>query len=311
MKAPPKVVPLDWMEAIWSTKLSSNSKLLACYLRSFMNSKSDMAWPSYARIIAETGLSRATVAKYLEQLESEGWIARNRGHKGKNTEYTATIPDAIQAELSSLGAKLVEDSGSSPAKLGSLGAKPELVRQLNTNKQENKQVINNKHSDEDLSIAHWLYNLVLIVAPKTKQPNFNSWADVIRLMRERDGHNHKEIAEVFRWANNDSFWRTNILSPKKLRDQFATLHAKKENENGQNQSSGHQQGHIDPRSRSVVGRAQIAEEQRERERQAAEGNGQVVESPTGDIRPPAGKSVWGNDAGQLGAVIDGDFSRSD
>ena len=95
MKYPPKTVVVAWMNTIWKTDLPSNSKLIACYLRSYMNDKKDIAWPSYATITGETGLSKATVAKYLNVLDEEGWIARNRGHQGKNTEYIATIPEVF------------------------------------------------------------------------------------------------------------------------------------------------------------------------------------------------------------------------
>jgi hypothetical protein len=83
-----------------------------------------------------------------------------------------------------------------------------------------------KFSDDDLSLAETIYIKIKEVAPKTKVPNYNSWADSIRLMREQDGHTASEIKAVFMWANSDSFWRTNILSPSKLRDKFADLHAK-------------------------------------------------------------------------------------
>lgn len=79
---------------------------------------------------------------------------------------------------------------------------------------------------EDLRLAEFIYKGVLRVAPKTKKPNIERWANAVRLMREQDSHTHREIAEVFDWANKDIFWQTNIKSPSKLREQFATLHAK-------------------------------------------------------------------------------------
>lgn len=82
-----------------------------------------------------------------------------------------------------------------------------------------------KFSDDDLNLAEQIYLKIKEVAPKTKVPNYNSWAESIRLMRERDSHTIEEIKAVFIWANSDNFWRTNILSPSKLRDKFATLHA--------------------------------------------------------------------------------------
>jgi uncharacterized protein YdaU (DUF1376 family) len=88
-----------------------------------------------------------------------------------------------------------------------------------------------KFSDVDLQCAEWVYSLVFKVAPASKKPNFESWANTIRLMRESDGLTHQDISDVFTWANNDSFWSVNILSIAKLRTQFAQLQAKMNGDN--------------------------------------------------------------------------------
>lgn len=69
--------------------------------------------------------------------------------------------------------------------------------------------------------------------PKAKAPNLDKWANEIRLMREQDGRTDAEIRAVFTWANQDGFWRSNILSPGKLREKFTTLDLKrKQGSNG-------------------------------------------------------------------------------
>ena len=87
------------------------------------------------------------------------------------------------------------------------------------------------YSDDDKRLAEYIFQGVLQVAPKTKQPNIDNWSNTVRLMREQDNHTHKEIAQVFKWAINDDFWKTNIQSPIKLRKQFASLHSKMVNPN--------------------------------------------------------------------------------
>lgn len=76
---------------------------------------------------------------------------------------------------------------------------------------------------EDTRCAKWLFDVLRRTAPRAKEPNFATWSNDVRLMRERDGRMHKEICELFLWAHKDSFWCTNILSPKKLRDQWDRL----------------------------------------------------------------------------------------
>ena len=65
------------------------------------------------------------------------------------------------------------------------------------------------------------------LSPNVKTPTFESWANEIRLMRERDGRTLKDICELFKWANKDEFWSANILSPSKLRDKWDQLEIKK------------------------------------------------------------------------------------
>lgn len=78
-------------------------------------------------------------------------------------------------------------------------------------------------SDDDEKCARWLYGVLLTTMPKAKMPNIGSWAKEVRLMRERDGRTHREICALFQWAHSNSFWRSNILSPAKLREQWDRL----------------------------------------------------------------------------------------
>lgn len=59
-----------------------------------------------------------------------------------------------------------------------------------------------------------------------KRPNLQAWAagfdEIIRL----DGREPQDIEKVLRWCQTDSFWRNNILSPAKLRIQWAQLELK-------------------------------------------------------------------------------------
>lgn len=132
---------MKWLELIWKSDLPPNSKYIASYLRTFMNEKNDMAWPSYSRITTETGLSKSTVAKYLSVLEESGWLLRERGNSKLNTRYFSNIPQKVTDEI----IKNVSQ-GSAPDELGSargeLRSAPDglgVVRETDTNKQYNNQ----------------------------------------------------------------------------------------------------------------------------------------------------------------------------
>ncbi|WP_352487940.1 replication protein 15 [Citrobacter portucalensis] len=78
----------------------------------------------------------------------------------------------------------------------------------------------------DLDCAAWIFERVKIINPTQRQPNWTEWANDVRLIRQIDGFTHKEICKLFKRANQDSFWRSNILCPSKLREKWDTLTAK-------------------------------------------------------------------------------------
>lgn len=67
---------------------------------------------------------------------------------------------------------------------------------------------------EDLTAAEWMFDMVKTIAPSARKPNFAGWANDIRLMRERDGRNHRDMCVLFRWACQDNFWSGNVLKPR-------------------------------------------------------------------------------------------------
>lgn len=82
-------------------------------------------------------------------------------------------------------------------------------------------------SPEDEATAKAIFAGVRVVVPGAKEPAWPAWSNAVRLLRERDGRSHAEIQALFAWANADSFWRANILSPATLRDKWTQLEAKR------------------------------------------------------------------------------------
>lgn len=89
----------QWRSLIFKTKLPPYAKLIAVHLSTFMNEHHDTAWPSLSRIVLETSISKSSVCTYLELLESEGWLYRERGGKGKSTVYSACVPAIVCNKL--------------------------------------------------------------------------------------------------------------------------------------------------------------------------------------------------------------------
>lgn len=94
---------------------------------------------------------------------------------------------------------------------------------------------------DDLKAAEWIFSKVAVVAPTAREPNWPCWSNDIRLMRNALKISHREICELFEWANADHFWQTNVMSPSKLREKWDTLKAQKNQPNRNRQQPEPQQ----------------------------------------------------------------------
>jgi len=85
--------------------------------------------------------------------------------------------------------------------------------------------------DEDsveIQLARFMIQEMLRVKPDSKVPkddvkSLQAWAQHIDYMIRLDKRTPRQIAELFRWAQQDDFWCANIRSPQKLRKQWDTL----------------------------------------------------------------------------------------
>ncbi|MGN5653499.1 hypothetical protein [Bacillus sp. Brlt_9] len=90
-------------------------------------------------------------------------------------------------------------------------------------KEKEKKTPRHKFETCDTNGAKYLFEIIKGNNPKQKEPNFDSWANDFRLMREKDDRELQEIKDVIDWCQADPFWQGNILSPKKLREKFDQL----------------------------------------------------------------------------------------
>jgi hypothetical protein len=116
---------------------------------------------------------------------------------------------------------------------------------VRTNNNVNNENNDNKSSsspklrfdEADMGTARWMFSLIQRDLPNERAPNFEKWANEIRLMREHDQRTPEAIRDVFAWANGDGFWKSNVLSPAKLREKFSKLILQmKERKNGNGKS---------------------------------------------------------------------------
>ena len=98
------------------------------------------------------------------------------------------------------------------------------------------KVIKNKYiNSKDLELAKLLYELIKKENPAWYvKPNWDIWAEDIRKIRELDNRTPEQIEFVIKWVQKDPFWKSNILSPAKLRKQFNSLIVKCKNQKTNN-----------------------------------------------------------------------------
>ncbi|EGP5052054.1 phage replisome organizer [Enterococcus faecium] len=81
-----------------------------------------------------------------------------------------------------------------------------------------------KYSDEHLRLAKKLQSNLTEDFPKEmNKVDIEKWADIIRLMEERDKASIEAIEYVINWLPTNEFWFGNIRSAKKLREKFEKL----------------------------------------------------------------------------------------
>ncbi|WP_410679055.1 replication protein [Avibacterium paragallinarum] len=213
---------------------------LKCYLVIVRKTKGwnkDCDAISISQLMEVTGLSNRAVIDACNHLTEIGLLTRQKGARGVNV-FAPNLCKKFTSEESSPVKKVhstCEESSQDPVK---------KVHTQNNNKNTTKNTNTSsekisdgcvskksrfKFSDDDMTAAQWIFGLILKLNPNTKTPSFDSWANEIRLMRERDGRTHREICGLFQWANQDLFWKTNILSPAKLREKWDQLTLKKNN----------------------------------------------------------------------------------
>lgn len=213
----------------WDQPLKSSQKLVLLALANCHNKDTNQCNPSLQYLCKATGLDRKTVISSLGKLE-ELQLTNTVKRFGVSNKYQILTSTEIGTSTN-LGTTQKRDGGSTQ---NGTRPVPKTVHKPITNLKENLKPIY-------IATAEYIFDKVKEVKPKTKSPDFDKWADDVRKTIEIDGHTIEEYTKVFNWTMADNFWRMNISTPSKLRDKFADLHARMENQaNAKNQPSNYQ-----------------------------------------------------------------------
>lgn len=96
-----------------------------------------------------------------------------------------------------------------------------------------------KFNDEDVAIAREMFDGIKAIQPNARPPNLDHWANEMRLLRS-DGQDRsaETIRATLAWVRQDPFWKSNILSPAKLRKHWDTLQLKRSSPNERTRTRG-------------------------------------------------------------------------
>jgi len=193
--------------------------------------------PSAKTIAAFCGITIRSVWRAIELLERSGLIAVERGRtaNGQPASNVYKLLPQLHSEPNDIQGASVT-GGSDTNDLGVVtqthhGVVTETTHELDpirTRSNEPDVSCRNLRFDEsDMAAAKWMHGLNLELQPDRETPNFERWANDLRLMRERKGWTNEEIRELYQWCHDDVFWRTNVLSPAKLRAKWDDLQLKR------------------------------------------------------------------------------------
>ncbi|WBX80144.1 replication protein [Virgibacillus salarius] len=165
---------------------------------------------------------------------STGYLAQLIDTKSRSyidRELTALIDRKIVTvkEIGQKGARVLSFNKNYKEWADKNTSKEEAIPEIKPKKKPTTKKRKYNEDNTYYKMAVYFYNLVNKVAQDaglphlTKKANMQTWADDMRKLVEIDEVDKKLAKDVMDWVVNDSFWKTNVLSARKLRDKFPEL----------------------------------------------------------------------------------------
>ncbi|MFS0933298.1 helix-turn-helix domain-containing protein [Enterococcus casseliflavus] len=199
----------------YDKKLTANAKLLYGEITALANEKG-YCWAGDRYFAELYDVSKTTIQSWIKALTDNGYITKEliyrEGTKEILNRYIRIVAYPTQENLGTPTQENLRDNNTS------------FNNTFNKTNKEEVETSSRKYSDEHFRLASKLQNNLIDDFPKEmKKADLDKWADVIRLMEEKDQNTIEQIDYVLSWLPSNSFWFGNIRSAKKLRDKFETL----------------------------------------------------------------------------------------
>jgi len=202
------IIPAD---VRYSKEIPPGAKLLFSEFTALCNEKG-YCWASntYFSELYET--SNVTISKWIRALEQAGFIRLEYDKRGfQVTERRIFIPSVKETFNGSVKEKLIRSD-------------KEIFKDNNTiNITNDKKDLSLEFSKEVVGLVDGLLSLMKQNDPQVREPKLDKWYSDMRKIVELDKRDPIEIWRIIKFSQADDFWKSNILSPKKLRDKYTTL----------------------------------------------------------------------------------------
>lgn len=191
------------------------------WLRSYRKLAQDLAYKE-GRGLKEYSLK--TISKCINKLISAERVTIQETEQG--TLFTivnyAKYQDKQEFEEETVNGTIPEQE---------TNGKRTVNKNKNAKNAKNKEYINTSsrksktYEEESLyfQLAIFFFERIKENNPDHKEPNLQRWSDDIRKIIEIDKRTEEQVRYLMKWVQQDDFWKSNILSPSKLREKFDQL----------------------------------------------------------------------------------------
>jgi hypothetical protein len=211
---------------VFESEISPTAVKLYLVLRKNGDNKRGTSYYSRKKLAIQLGTSANTMDRAKSELIAIGALCQiNR--KNEQGDWTSNMYHVHTSSnqncrylLSKLGTPIPTD-GDTPIPID--GEQTNNHIELRT-----KELTSRTYGDDVVNACNLFADL--IESNGIKRPNVtDKWLQEMERINRIDGYSWSQIDQTIRWVTNDSFWKSNVLSPNKLRKQFGALQLKQNN----------------------------------------------------------------------------------
>lgn len=240
----PKLVMQD-------SDLSIEAKGIYAYFASYAGA-GETAFPSVSKTIHDLNIGRNRYYKHRKQLEQKRYITIERVRD--NGDFERNIY-TLENEIACIQNRDMQNADVQNGDTQNADMQNEYTNSNSTNINSTNSNSSNKKSRKSqerysdnspyIKLAERLYDHLKSRNPEHIEPNWQNWANDFRLANEVDKRSIENLEEVIDWSQNNDFWQNNIMSAKKVRDQYDKLRLQMNSSKNNNRAGGYDTSEYD------------------------------------------------------------------